>query len=162
MGDQLFYNIPMSFRFDPTDEELIREYLVPKVMGFPLPWNGIVEKELYGDNASPWNVFNDIDSDNSFSLYCNTKRESGKTKKTVYVFTKVTKAAPNSKKRIARRAGCGTWNGQTGSKDIIDSTTGDIIGGTKMFSFQYSKEDVGDFGHWIMHEYSLTAQWKTD
>ncbi|KAH6824305.1 hypothetical protein C2S53_018930 [Perilla frutescens var. hirtella] len=159
MGDQLYNNIPIGFCFDPTDEELITGILFQKVMGFPLPWNGIAEKELYGDNAAPWDVFSDIDDGENCSLYCNTKKEGDTTKKSVYVLTKV----PNSKKRNSRTSGCGRWSSHTGPKTIMHSTTGDIIGLMRMLSFKSLKKTTeavngdDDLGHWIMHEYSLSG-----
>ncbi|KAH6821449.1 hypothetical protein C2S53_006280 [Perilla frutescens var. hirtella] len=91
------------------------------------------------------------------TAFWNTNRDSNGTKKTIYVLTKVTKKTSKSK-RVARRAGCGTWSGQTGPKIIKNSTTGDIVGYTKMLSFINSAEGDAkklDLGHWIMHEYFL-------
>ncbi|XP_057811231.1 NAC domain-containing protein JA2-like [Salvia miltiorrhiza] len=144
-------NIPIGFRFIPTDEELIGGFLWPRLMGMELPWNGIVEKDIYGDNAEPWKVFSDVVDG------WQTKKEGSAIKSSIYAFTTL-KNVPNSK-RISRRAGGGTWGGQTGPKKIIRSDTGEIIGHSKMFSFERDdKAAPEDFGHWIMHEYSLSGR----
>ncbi|XP_057785856.1 NAC transcription factor NAM-B2-like [Salvia miltiorrhiza] len=119
-------------------------------MGFELPWDGILDRDVYGDGAEPWNVFSDADD-----AYWHTKKEGGATKKTIYVFTKLTKATSKST-RNSRIAGCGTWSGQTGPKDITHSDTGEIIGCMRMLTFKCSKAADKDSGHWNMHEYALT------
>ncbi|XP_059631857.1 NAC domain-containing protein 41-like [Cornus florida] len=62
------------------------------------------------------------------------------------------------KKRIIRRAGCGTWDGQTGIKNIYNKEK-ELIGFNKMLSFEVDvKKDeflIMPKGHWTMHEYSL-------
>lgn len=39
--------IPTGYRFAPTDEELITQYLAEKVKGKPLPSNTIREVDIY-------------------------------------------------------------------------------------------------------------------
>ncbi|KAL1560673.1 hypothetical protein AAHA92_10860 [Salvia divinorum] len=56
--------------------------------------------------------------------------------------------------QVSRRAGTGTWGGQTGPKKIKDSNNSQIIGHSKMFTFEHSISEE-DLGHWTMHEYSL-------
>ncbi|CAI9773751.1 unnamed protein product [Fraxinus pennsylvanica] len=146
-------NFPPGYRFQPTDEELILFYLQKKAKNLPMPWNSsIVERDLYGEHATPWNVFSDNDPwDISISR---GKDGTNSMKITLYVFTKLLKIG---KKRTERRAGCGTWDGQTGAK-MIKNCNGEIIGSSKMLSFE-AKEDSDAIkkihGHWIMHEYSL-------
>ncbi|CAA2959899.1 NAC transcription factor 25-like [Olea europaea var. sylvestris] len=146
-------NFPPGYRFQPTDQELIIFYLEKKAKNLPLPWNcSIVERDLYGEHATPWNVFSDNDP---WDISITSERDRKKsTKMTLYVFTKLLKFG---KKRTERRAGCGTWDGQTGAK-IIENWNGEIIGSSKMLSFEAKIDsDVikKNHGHWIMHEYSL-------
>ncbi|XXG80686.1 hypothetical protein AAC387_Pa09g1496 [Persea americana] len=42
---------PSSFRFKPSDLELINNYLLKKVLGEQLPSDAVIEGEVYGDNA---------------------------------------------------------------------------------------------------------------
>ncbi|KAA8535711.1 hypothetical protein F0562_030726 [Nyssa sinensis] len=101
--------IPLGFRFMPTEEELIH-YLWTKVVDLPLPFLGVViERDLYGDKA-PWEVFN-----NEVPNPWVTIKEKKKTTNTIYVLTRLKKIGP---KQNVRRAGCGTWDAQTGAVQI--------------------------------------------
>ena len=41
---------PPGFRFSPTDFDLVMHYLIRKVLNHPLPWNRIVDVQLYDHN----------------------------------------------------------------------------------------------------------------
>ncbi|KAK6132398.1 hypothetical protein DH2020_033837 [Rehmannia glutinosa] len=139
--------IPPGYRFRPTDQQLINHYLLRKAIGLPIPWS-ILEKDLYGENANPWDVFSDV-SDSAWDIVKDVNR-------VIYVFTKLSKVNAE-KTRIARRAGCGTWEGQTTRK--IFNASKKLIGFMKMFSFKVTKEGGSEDrdDHWIMHEYSLAG-----
>ncbi|KAK4432966.1 NAC domain-containing protein 60 [Sesamum alatum] len=149
--------LPPGFHFTPTDEELITFYLSRKAMGLELPWNPLLEKTIYGTkNADPWDVFSDVEWDT-----CVTGaegKECKKVKNVVYVFTKLSKV--NGKTRVARTAGCGTWDGQTGARKIYNNS-GQLIGQMKMFTFTVKNPPSDGTKqrdhHWIMHEYSLAG-----
>lgn len=51
--------VPAGFRFHPSDKELLNFYLKPKVYGNKIPCDIIVEKQIYGPQANPWDVFDD-------------------------------------------------------------------------------------------------------
>ncbi|KAG6395663.1 hypothetical protein SASPL_141786 [Salvia splendens] len=148
MGDNLEIRIEQGFALNPTPEKLIKGYLIPWVTGQNPTWNGVVEKDIYGD-SSPWEIFSDIES-----LYHSKMEEKGAIKYTIFAFTTLVRA--RNSKRVSRKAGKGTWDGQTGPMKIEDSNTGFIIGQSKMFTFGNSGE--ADVGHWIMHEYSLSKE----
>lgn len=44
---------PPGFRFSPTDIDLVMHYLIRKVLNHPLPWNRIVDVQLY-DHSPEW------------------------------------------------------------------------------------------------------------
>jgi hypothetical protein len=51
---------PKGYKFRPTEDELVRFFLRPKVMGLPLPTpNYILELNLYGENepSEIWDTF---------------------------------------------------------------------------------------------------------
>ncbi|KAL0355014.1 UNVERIFIED_CONTAM: NAC domain-containing protein 2 [Sesamum radiatum] len=146
--------IPPGFHFAPTDQELITFYLSGKAMGLQLPWNPILEKTIYGENADPWDVFDDVQWDTS--VVTREDKESKNVKRVVYVFTKLSKV--NGKTRIARTAGSGTWDGQTGARKIYNKSR-QVIGQMKMFTFTAKTPGDGrkQHDHWIMHEYSLAG-----
>lgn len=52
-------NVPAGFKFEPTDEELIKCYLLPKLNGMPLPCDIVTEKVVYGQNSTSWEIFDD-------------------------------------------------------------------------------------------------------
>ncbi|KAG6419501.1 hypothetical protein SASPL_121723 [Salvia splendens] len=136
-----------GFEFNPSGEDLINFYLYPWVKQKELPWNGIPVKEIYGPSSDPWVVFFDVESRWLIRPYV------GSIKYTIYAFTFLSRVS--NSKRVSRRAGTGTWGGQTGPKMIQDSENGQIIGQSKMLAFEHRSSDA-DFGHWTMHEYSLS------
>ncbi|KAG8363991.1 hypothetical protein BUALT_Bualt19G0079900 [Buddleja alternifolia] len=153
--------VPEGFRFVPTEEELIRSYLLKKAMGLPLPSNHILERDLYGEKASPWDVLSDISGaywDTHIPVNMNNhddKKEIKKVKKSIYVFTRLKRVNEGSR-NMARIAGCGTWKGQTVPRKIRKGSSGEEIGVMKMFTFiANNKGLIKD--HWIMHEYSLSG-----
>ncbi|KAK1399321.1 hypothetical protein POM88_009184 [Heracleum sosnowskyi] len=52
-------DLPPGYRFYPNDEELLSFFLKPKVNGETLPCVVILEKQIYGGSANPWEVFDD-------------------------------------------------------------------------------------------------------
>ncbi|KAG8379143.1 hypothetical protein BUALT_Bualt07G0057500 [Buddleja alternifolia] len=112
--------VPEGFRFVQTEEELISSYLLKKAMGLPLPSKHILEKDLYGEKASPWDVLSDV-SEAYWDLHVpvnhDDEKEIKKVKKTIYVFTRLKRV--NRRRGNARSAGCGTWKGQTVGRKIL-------------------------------------------
>ncbi|XP_047943154.1 NAC domain-containing protein 78-like [Salvia hispanica] len=131
-----------GFEFNPSGEDLINFYLYPWVKQ-QVPWN-----EIYGPSSDPWVVFYDVES-----RWHSRLEEKGAIKYTIYAFTFLSRVS--NSKRVSRRAGTGTWHGQTGPEMIQDSKNGQIIGQSKMLAFKHPGLEA-DFGHWTMHEYSLS------
>lgn len=48
--EQLKEQNPPGFRFDPTDRELVKYYLKPRVLNKPLPELSFMEVDLYNQN----------------------------------------------------------------------------------------------------------------
>ncbi|KAK6155043.1 hypothetical protein DH2020_009291 [Rehmannia glutinosa] len=145
--------IPFGYHFQPTDQQLIKSYLFKRAMGLPiLPWSPILEKDLYGEKANPWDVFSDVD-DARWEISQESKKN--KVNRVICVFTRLSKV----KTRVARRAGCGTWDGQTAKKEIYDESGKELIGFKKMFTFEVNKgsNTWSTSDHGIMHEYTLTG-----
>ncbi|XP_062173478.1 NAC domain-containing protein 41-like [Alnus glutinosa] len=125
--------LPLGFRFKPTDEELISHYLVNKVKGEQLSWDGIPDCDLYGEKP-PWEI-------------CGDKDEKA------YFFTELKKL---SKNRVARTTGCGVWHENCTVK--IYDNRGDIIGARKLFNFNVKEGSTTKNSNWIMHEFSLVGE----
>jgi hypothetical protein len=128
--------LPLGFRFRPTDEELIFEYLLRKVRGEELPWDGIPEFDLYGDKA-PSQIFGDL---------------GGREEEKYYLFTRIKKFS----KRVARTAGGGTWH-EGYCSQIYDSSGQFLIGLNKQFCFKVGHGSSMKKTDWIMHEFSLSG-----
>ncbi|XP_022860409.1 NAC domain-containing protein 104-like [Olea europaea var. sylvestris] len=145
------FSIPPGFRFKPTEQELITLFLKRKAMGFPLTCNRIIDRNLYGKNGTPWDVFSNNDP---WEIVGDS--EVDVLKKEIYVFTKLEKI---TRKHIVRVAGCGTWDGKSTPKDIWNCE-GKIIGVKKWFTFKVNGNLTQDelnkkHGRWTMHEYTL-------
>ncbi|KAL1566561.1 hypothetical protein AAHA92_02161 [Salvia divinorum] len=141
---------PLGFEFNPSGEDLIKGYLWPWVTQNKPAWDGVVAKELYGP-SEPWEVFGDLES-----KWHSKMEEKGAIKYTIYAYTSLSRVS--NSKRVSRRAGSGTWGGQTGPKKIQDSQNGQIIGQSKMLAFEHPGSTEADLGHWTMHEYSLSDE----
>lgn len=151
--------VPPGFHFSPFEEELISLYLKPKVLGQKIPSNIIEERQLYGPNANPWQLFHP--ENHSWIL---SEVSPGKFEKITYVFVNLTRRATAEGKNKSKReyynkkAGCGTWDGQTKRTEIRDSSNGDLIGERRMLSFEINEvcdQDFSKVGYWRMHEYHL-------
>jgi hypothetical protein len=57
-----------GFRFLPSDCELIIHYLLRKVRGEEIPWDGILDFELNGENAH-WEIFGDLNGEEEEKHY---------------------------------------------------------------------------------------------
>ncbi|CAA2950589.1 UV radiation resistance-associated gene -like [Olea europaea subsp. europaea] len=120
-------------------------------MGLPLTCNRIIDRNLYGKNGTPWDVFSNNDP---WEIVGDS--EVDVLKKEIYVFTKLEKRRSS---RIVRVAGCGTWDGKCVPKDI-ENGEGEVIGFKKSFTFKVNGNLTQDelnkkHDHWIMHEYTL-------
>ena len=143
-----------AFRFDPFDEELITDYLKPKIMGEPLPCNTVKDREIYGPSCSPWRVF-DPDDHGSWLKSPHVKASE----KFMYVFARLSKISSSSgSKNTSKRAGCGTWVGKT-KRDRIKDGEGNLIGEKRYLVFVINEVDCGETGagFYSMHEYSLSG-----
>lgn len=127
--------IRAGFRFFPTDEELLVQYLCRKVAGHHFPLQIIGEIDLY--KFDPWD------------LPC--KAMFGE--KEWYFFSPRDRKYPNGS-RPNRVAGCGYWKA-TGTDKII-TTKGRKVGIKKSLVFYEGKAPNGSKTDWIMHEYRLS------
>ncbi|KAL1813018.1 hypothetical protein ACET3Z_023083 [Daucus carota] len=143
---------PHGFKFTPSDKQLLEDFLRPKIQG-TLRWDIIKDKEIYGPDANPWEIFSDS----------STQWITSGSEKSVYVFSHLTKIADKESsgtggnEHYVRKAGCGTWHVETGRKIIVDGNN-NHIGEKRMLVFQIN--DVkglteGDRKYWKMHEYFL-------
>nr|WLO57482.1 NAC transcription factor 23 [Rheum palmatum] len=127
-------SLPPGFRFYPTDEELMVQYLCRKVAGYNFSLPIIAEIDLY--KFDPWVL-------------------PGKAlfgEKEWYFFTPRDRKYPNGS-RPNRVAGSGYWKA-TGTDKVITSE-GRKVGIKKALVFYIGKAPKGTKTNWIMHEYRL-------
>ncbi|KAL5736252.1 hypothetical protein ACOSP7_030723 [Xanthoceras sorbifolium] len=127
-------NLPPGFRFYPTDEELLVQYLCRKVAGHHFSLEIIGEIDLY--KFDPWVL--------------PSKAIFGE--KEWYFFSPRDRKYPNGS-RPNRVAGSGYWKA-TGTDKII-TTEGRKVGIKKALVFYVGKAPKGTKTNWIMHEYRL-------
>ncbi|KAH6835436.1 NAC Apical domain transcriptional regulator superfamily protein [Perilla frutescens var. hirtella] len=128
-------SLPPGFRFFPTDEELLVQYLCRKVAGHHFPLQIIGDVDLY--KFDPW----DLPSKALFG------------EKEWYFFSPRDRKYPNGS-RPNRVAGSGYWKA-TGTDKII-TTEGRKVGIKKALVFYVGKAPKGTKTNWIMHEYRLS------
>ncbi|MCE2055520.1 NAC domain-containing protein ja2l [Datura stramonium] len=128
-------SLPPGFRFYPTDEELLVQYLCRKVAGHDFALQIIGEIDLY--KFDPWVL-------------------PGKAifgEKEWYFFSPRDRKYPNGS-RPNRVAGSGYWKA-TGTDKVI-TTEGRKVGIKKALVFYIGKAPKGTKTNWIMHEYRLS------
>ncbi|KAL5730159.1 NAC domain-containing protein [Ranunculus cassubicifolius] len=131
--------LPPGFRFYPTDEELLVQYLCRKIAGQTFSLQIIGEIDLY--KFDPWVL-------PSKALFG---------EKEWYFFSPRDRKYPNGS-RPNRVAGSGYWKA-TGTDKII-TTEGRKAGIKKALVFYVGKAPKGIKTNWIMHEYRLSESTK--
>lgn len=126
--------LPPGFRFHPTDEELIVQYLKRKVFSCPLPASIIPEFDVC--KSDPWSLPGDSAQERYFFS----------TKEAKY---------PNGS-RSNRATGSGYWKATGIDKQIVASKINQVVVGMKKtLVFYRGKPPTGSRTDWIMHEYRL-------
>ncbi|KAI3730802.1 hypothetical protein L1987_61980 [Smallanthus sonchifolius] len=127
--------LPPGFRFHPTDEELVVQYLKRKVHSFPLPASIIPEVDVC--KSDPWELPGD----------CEQERFFFSTKEVKY---------PNGS-RSNRATLSGYWKATGLDKQIVSSENNQVVGMKKTLVFYRGKPPNGSRTDWIMHEYRLVT-----
>lgn len=127
--------LPPGFRFHPTDEELVVQYLKRKVFSFPLPAS-IIPELHHLSNSDPWDLPGDLGEERYFFS----------TKEAKY---------PNGN-RSNRATNSGYWKATGLDKQILNSNSNVVVGMKKTLVFYKGKPPHGSRTDWIMHEYRLT------
>ncbi|KAG8650433.1 hypothetical protein MANES_07G038975v8 [Manihot esculenta] len=136
--ERYFNSLPVGYRFAPSDDELIRYYLLRKISNEPLPPNRIHVVDLY--NYSPQQL--------AETYKLNRERESQ-----WYFFTSREKKYPNGS-RPKRNAGeLGYWKATGTDKAILDGKK--PLGFRKSLDYYEGRQRDGTKTNWKMHEYLL-------
>ncbi|KAL1326634.1 hypothetical protein HN51_036757 [Arachis hypogaea] len=133
--------MPPGFRFQPTDEELVFQYLKCKVFSFPLPASMIPDINL--SNYDPWDLPGN----------CDEHQE-------MYFFSSKEPKYRNGS-RMNRTTTSGYWKATGSDKRIISSSNNSddnsILGIRKTLVFYQGKSPNGTRTHWVLHEYRLVS-----
>ncbi|KDP46762.1 hypothetical protein JCGZ_06550 [Jatropha curcas] len=129
------HNLPVGYRFRPTDNEIILYYLFNKASGVSIPSNPIKDFDLYDDNdQTMMKVFQDTSQEKNFYFFTKLKKKHGKGM------------------RIQRITGLGTWKETQKEKNI--SWENQIIGTKRGFKF-VPKKGFELNSRWLMDEFRL-------
>ncbi|CAN1304672.1 NAC transcription factor 25 [Linum perenne] len=129
-------HLPPGFRFYPTDEELIVQYLKNRIRSSPLPASIIAEIDLY--KFDPWEL-------PKKALFGDDEW---------YFFTPRDRKYPNGA-RPNRAAGSGYWKATGTDKPILSSNSMASVGVKKALVFYKGRPPKGIKTDWIMYEYRL-------
>lgn len=127
--------LPPGFRFHPTDEELVVQYLKRKAFSHPLPASIIPEVDVC--KSDPWDLPGDLEQERYFFS----------TKEAKY---------PNGN-RSNRATGSGYWKATGIDKQIMTCRGNQVVGMKKTLVFYRGKPPHGSRTDWIMHEYRLVS-----
>ncbi|XP_071724627.1 NAC domain-containing protein 83-like [Rutidosis leptorrhynchoides] len=127
--------LPPGFRFHPTDEELVVQYLKRKVFSCPLPASIIPEVDVC--KADPWDLPGDSEQERYFFSTREAKYRNGN--------------------RSNRATGSGYWKATGIDKQIVATRAHQIVGMKKTLVFYRGKPPNGMRTDWIMHEYRLVT-----
>ncbi|XP_021814703.1 NAC domain-containing protein 83-like [Prunus avium] len=132
--------LPPGFRFQPTDEELVFQYLRCKVFSCPLPASIIPEVNVC--MYDPWDLPGDLEQERYFFSNKESKYRNGS--------------------RANRVTSSGYWKATGTDKKIVSSRRNHIVGKKKTLVFYRGKAPSGCKTDWVMHEYCLVNAETTD
>ncbi|MQM16151.1 hypothetical protein Taro_049104 [Colocasia esculenta] len=127
--------LPPGFRFHPTDEELVVQYLKRKVFCCPLPAAIIPEIEL--SKYDPWDLPGSPDKERYFFNIREAKYPNGN--------------RPN------RASASGYWKATGKDRAIVAPRCNQVVGMKKTLVFYRGKAPSGSKTDWVMHEYRLAG-----
>ncbi|KAJ8759339.1 hypothetical protein K2173_006859 [Erythroxylum novogranatense] len=127
--------LPPGFRFHPTDEELVVQYLKRKVFSCPLPASIIPEVDVC--KSDPWDLPGALEQERYFFSTREAKYPNGN--------------------RSNRATASGYWKATGIDRHIVTSKGNKIVGMKKTLVFYRGKPPHGSRTDWIMHEYRLVC-----
>ncbi|KAJ7515278.1 hypothetical protein O6H91_22G008900 [Diphasiastrum complanatum] len=128
--------LPPGFRFHPTDEELVSDYLTTKILDNNFTAWAIAEVDL--NKCEPWDL----------------KERAKMGERELYFFTLRDRKYPTGL-RTNRATEAGYWKATGKDRDVICSKSGSLVGMKKTLVFYRGRAPKGEKTSWIMHEYRL-------
>ncbi|KAJ4761481.1 hypothetical protein LUZ62_071856 [Rhynchospora pubera] len=129
-------DLPPGFRFHPTDEELITQYLTNKVLD--QSFNAIAIGEADLNKCEPWDL----------------PRKAKMGEKSWYFFCVKDRKYPTGS-RTNRATVSGYWKATGKDKDIYRGKSKTLVGMKKTLVFYMGRAPKGQKTNWVMHEYRL-------
>lgn len=160
--------LPPGFRFYPTDEELVLQYLIKRALSSPLPAAVIPDADVC--RFDPWDlpglvsifflffcfIYFEIRGGFSVDGFCEFFGGSGDLERERYFFS--TREAKYSNGRRSNRAtGSGYWKATGIDRKIVSTKENRLIGFKKTLVFYTGKPPNGLRTDWVMHEYRLVG-----
>ncbi|KAK2351902.1 NAC domain-containing protein [Trifolium repens] len=133
MDDEKF-QLPVGFRFHPTDEELINQYLLKKVIDDSFCAIAIAKIDM--NKCEPWDL-----------------AELAKMGETEWYFFCVRDKKYPTGQRTNRATNAGYWKATGKDKEIYKGNS--LIGMKKTLVFYKGRAPRGEKTNWVMHEYRL-------
>ncbi|KAK9079386.1 hypothetical protein SSX86_001057 [Deinandra increscens subsp. villosa] len=135
-GEDYLDFLPVGYRFVPTDEELVKHYLLKKIKNESIPKTKISEADIYGGHPK-----------DLVEKYPQAIEDGW------YFFTPRIKKYPNGD-RPDRQAGSGYWKA-TGGDKVLKDENGTKIGGRKSLVYYEGHAPHWTKTKWMMHEYVI-------
>ncbi|TVT99332.1 hypothetical protein EJB05_55332 [Eragrostis curvula] len=132
--------LPVGFRFRPTDEELVRHYLKPKIAGLPHP-DLLLIPDVDLSACEPWDL-------PAKALIKSDDPEW-------FFFAPLDRKYPGGH-RSNRSTAAGYWKATGKDRLIRSRPAGNLIGIKKTLVFHRGRAPRGQRTAWIMHEYRTT------
>ncbi|XVE81030.1 hypothetical protein DITRI_Ditri15bG0030200 [Diplodiscus trichospermus] len=70
-------------RFSPKAKEIFDFYLRPAIHGEPMPYDVVVQREIYGENMEPWKIFDNKDAKEPSWVFTKLKKKDKRIDRTV-------------------------------------------------------------------------------
>ncbi|KAJ1268377.1 hypothetical protein BS78_07G130100 [Paspalum vaginatum] len=131
--------LPPGYRFVPEDKELVGYYLVPRILGQPLPPSEILDVDPL---SAPPPVL--------------LKRHGRKRGQDAFFFAEGQAKSSKGSRQKRTCAGGGTWQGQT-TGEALRVRCCDMDVEWRKKSFNFHEDDKKGSTGWVMHEYVVTA-----
>ncbi|GAA0149324.1 hypothetical protein LIER_36908 [Lithospermum erythrorhizon] len=136
-GDDL-KDLPPGFRFHPTDEEIITNYLMEKVMNNRFTAKAIGELDL--NKCEPWDL----------------PKKAKMGEKEYFFFCQRDRKYPTGM-RTNRATESGYWKATGKDKEIFKGK-GNLVGMKKTLVFYKGRAPKGEKTNWVMHEFRLEGK----
>ncbi|XP_048129053.1 protein NTM1-like 9 isoform X1 [Rhodamnia argentea] len=137
-------DLPVGFRFRPTEEELVNHYLKLKILGNKMVELIIPEVDVH--QLPPWDLPSKINELSSI------KSDGDEW----FFFCRLQNKYPQSK-QTRRSNDYGSWKKTGGTRKIRTLDKRNILGWKKILVFKKSGSPKNAQTNWVLHEYHLNA-----